>query len=103
MADNSTLGRDRLGNAVQTFPVGTTQTVNYTGTAAQTTNAVGTSFVMITCTTKAFFAFGTNPTATAASAYIPADCPMVFPIDPSHKVSVIRHTDNGSAYIMACG
>ncbi len=83
MADNSTLGRDRLGNAVQTFPVGTTQTVNYT--------------------TKAFFAFGTNPTATAASAYIPADCPMVFPIDPSHKVSVIRHTDNGSAYIMACG
>lgn len=99
MATNSSLGRDRTGTPVPAFGFGTTQTVTYTGTAGVTTNAVGTSWVTITCTTAAFIAFGLAPTATTADYYIPAGCPMAFPIDPLHKVSVVRHTDSGSAYI----
>lgn len=103
MADNATLGRDRLGNVVQAFPIGTTQTVAYTGTAGVTTNAIGTSFVRIVCTTAAFVTTGTAPTATTAGMYVPANCPEWFPIDPGHKVSVIRLTDSGTAYIMGGG
>jgi hypothetical protein len=101
LAINGTLARDRLGNVVQSFSPGTTQSFAYTGTAGVTTNAVGSSFVLITCTSKAFVAFGTAPTATTADMYVPADFPMWFPIDPSHKVSVIQHTAGGSAYITA--
>lgn len=103
MADNSTLGRDRLGNVVQAFPIGTTQTVAYTGTAGTTTNAIGSSFFRIVCTTDAFVATGTSPTATTAGMYVPAKCPEWFPIDPSHKVSVVQATAAGSAYIMGGG
>lgn len=103
MADNSSLGRDRLGNVVQAFPIGTTQTVAYTGTAGVTTNAIGTSFVRIVCTTDAFVAVGASPTATTAGMFVPAKCPEWFPIDPGYKVSVIRLTDSGTAYIMGGG
>ena len=103
MADNSSLGRDRTGTPVQAFPIGTTQTVAYTGTAGVTTNAIGTSFVRIVCTTDAFVATGTAPTATTAGMYVPAKCPEWFPINPGHKVSVIQATAAGTAYIMGGG
>ena len=103
MADNSTLGRDRLGNVVQAFPIGTTQTVAYTGTAGTTANAIGASFFRIVCTTDAFVSTGVNPTATTSGMFVPAKCPEWFPIDPGHKVSVVRLADSGTAYIMGGG
>jgi hypothetical protein len=103
MADNSTLARDRLGNVIQALPIGTTQTVAYTGTAGVTTNAIGTSMFRIVCTTDAFVATGTAPTATTAGMFVPAKTPEWFPIDPGHKVSVIQASASGSAYIMGGG
>lgn len=103
MATVASLAADRLGRPVQAFPPGTTQTVAYTNTAGVTTNAVGSTFVRIVCTTAAFVAFGSSPTATTADMYVPANCPEWFPIDPGYKVSIIRLTDSGSAYVMAAG
>lgn len=99
MAVVASLPTDRFGRSVQAFAPGTTQTVAYTNVAAATTNAVGSTFVRIVCTTAAFVAFGTNPTATTADLFVPANYPEWFPIDPSHKVSIVRLTDSGSAYV----
>lgn len=103
MAVVASLATDRTGRAVQAFPPGTSQTVAYTGTAGVTTDAIGSSFVRIVCTTAAFVSFGTAPTATTADMYIPANFPEWIPINPSHKVSVVRLTESGTAYIMAAG
>jgi hypothetical protein len=103
MAIVATLGVDRLGRPVQAFPPGPTQTVAYTGTAAATTNPVGSTFVRVVCTTAAFVSFGTNPTATLADLYVPANLPEWFPVDASYKVSILRASADGTAYITAGG
>ena len=103
MAVVASLATDRTGRAIQAVPPGVSQTVAYTGTAGVTTNPIGSTFVRIVCTSAAFVAFGAAPTATTADMYIPANSPEWIPIDPSHKVSVVRLTDDGTAYIMAAG
>ncbi len=82
------------------FP-GTTQAVTYDG-STQTTNAVGTTttVIQVTCTTAAFVAVGTNPTASPTNgAYVPANTPVKFGINPGDKVAAIKVASGGTMYV----
>lgn len=76
-----------------------TQSVAYTGTAAAISNPVGSSVVRIMCTTAAFIAIGTDPTANSGDMPVPANSPEYFRIQPGEKVSALRESVSGTLYV----
>ena len=77
----------------------THQSVGYTGTAGTITNAVGgqTRIVRVVMTTAGYVAIGS--TATTSSAYMPADIPDYFKINPGERVSAIQLSSGGTLHI----
>ena len=78
----------------------TTQTVSYTGTAGTISNAVNSSIVRVVCTTAAYVAIGSAPTADTGDMYVAADQPEYFRVVPgSDKVSAVQVASGGSLYV----
>jgi hypothetical protein len=97
-ATSTTPGGPQTFDAI--YP-GTTQAVSY-DSSTQTTNAVGstTTVVQVTCTTAAFVAIGTDPTAsTTNGAYVPAATPVKFAINPGDKVAALKVASAGTMYV----
>lgn len=89
------------GNSTDTlFAVVSTQEVDYTDTAAQS-SAIGSGIhhVRLAATTACHYAIGTNPTATDADTYLPANTIEKIRINPGEKISFIRTSASGSAFI----
>lgn len=84
---------------IQALRAQNTMKIAYTGTAGVISNAVTASIVRIVCTTAAYIAFGSNPTATAADMYIGADTPEYFRITPGHKVSAVQVAAGGTLHV----
>jgi hypothetical protein len=81
--------------------LGTTQNAAYTGTAGTITNGVGQGIqkVRVVCTTDAFVAIGTSPTATTSDAYVVAFSPEYFTCAPGSKVSAVQVSTGGTVYV----
>lgn len=64
------------------------QKVSFTTSTQSATFNVNTKFVrLVSETSKAHVAFGTDPTATANSTLLPADTPEVFGVKAGHKLA----------------
>jgi hypothetical protein len=96
----ATIVRDLNGVTTGVFGLGTSQTVAFTATSAQST-AVGTStrIVRLVATQPCFFAIGTNPTATTSGVYLPAGVVQYVSITGGHKVAAIQASAGGSLYV----
>ena len=44
-------------------------------------------YIGVTCTALAYYAMGTNPTATVASRIVPASITVYFPVTPGQEIS----------------
>lgn len=84
------------------------QNVTYTGTAGTITNALpqGTASVWLYCSTAAYVKIGASPTATTADFPIPANSPVIIPLDfaageqAQLKVSAVQVASGGSLYVI---
>jgi hypothetical protein len=87
----------------QAVKPGTHQKKAYTGTAGTIDNAIssGVSIVRIVCTSAAYVAFGTAPTATTNDIYVPANTPEYFavPDNGTWKVSAIQDSAGGTLHV----
>ncbi len=83
------------------YKPGTSQVKAYTGTAGVIDNAIGagTNVVRVFCTTAAYIAFGTAPTATTSDIPVPANTPEYFLISPGHKVSAVQSASGGNLHV----
>lgn len=90
------------GSPVSAIKPGSVVNVDYTATAAATATAIGASVVSITATTDCWIVIGATPVATAAAGiFIPGKGSRVmFMIDPTHKISAIRATADGTLNIV---
>lgn len=84
----------------QAITPGTTQTRTSTSSSAQSSAiGAGTTIVRLVCTEDCHVAFGSNPTATTSSMYLPANTPEYFGVTGGHKVAVIRTSADGVLHI----
>lgn len=89
-------------------PAGPGQIVAYTGTAGTITNAFppGTVAFMAFCTTTAYIAWGTSPTADNTGVPLPANQPVIIRLQPAAiqtggiKVSAIQETTGGNLHVL---
>ena len=78
----------------------TTQKASFTGTAGTISNAVNSSIVRVVCTSAAYVAIGSAPTADANDMYVAADQPEYFRVIPgSDKVSAVQVSAGGDLYV----
>lgn len=79
----------------------TVQTAAYTTSAAAISNGVGdqTWRVLVVCTTDAYIAVGTSPTATTSDTPIGAWREYIIRIQPGEKVSAIHASANGNLHV----
>jgi|TARA_E500000318_G_scaffold94091_1_gene93383 hypothetical protein len=68
----------------------TVQMMSSSGTSSQS-SAFGsyTYYVRICADADCHILFGSNPTATSSSIFIPADQPEIFKVNPGEKVAAI--------------
>ena len=96
----------------RTVNYGTGQTVTYTGTAGVVSNGLpeGCPAVVVWTTTAAYVKVGVSPTATTADLPIPANVPVVLPVQVATgggagagliKVSAVQIASGGSLFICA--
>lgn len=92
------------GHAVPVLKLGTHQSKAYTGTAGVIDNATAstTEVVRVVCTTAAYIAFGTAPTATTSDIPVSANVPEYFFIVPGHKVSAVQQASGGTLHVTEC-
>lgn len=89
-------------NSFQAILPGTSQAVSVSGSSAQSSALTsGASIMRLVSTTDCYVAFGTNPTATTSSLFLPANVPEYFGIPSSNqnetwKVAVIQSTASGT-------
>jgi hypothetical protein len=83
------LGRDARGNELQVgkMPEHTTQVVTYTTSTQSAAFGAETKFIRVIADAAAHLAFGSNPTATANSLWVPADTSEYFSVVPGQKVA----------------
>lgn len=88
------------------MPTGPGQIVAYTGTAGTIANALpaGTQAVWVFCTTTAYIAYGTNPTAVAGTGFpLPANWPVKILLNQNAnvgiKVSAVQETTGGNLHV----
>lgn len=81
--------------------LGTVQKVAVATASAATTNAVAatTEVIRVAVNTDCYMLFGTAPTATTSSHFLPAGTVELFQITPGHKVAFIRNTADGVATV----
>ena len=68
----------------------TVQMMSSSGTSSQSSAfAAYTYYVRICADADCHILFGSNPTATSSSIFIPADQPEIFKVNPGEKVAAI--------------
>jgi len=65
----------------------TTQQVTYTTSTQSAAFNTATKYIRVICTAKAHFVISTNPTATAATPYLPTDLPEYFGVEAGQKIA----------------
>lgn len=78
------------------------QTISTTTSSQQSTAIVG-GRVLITSSTGHYIDFGTNPTATTSSFYLPADTLMQFNFESGQKIAVRTVSGTGILSIVNLG
>lgn len=80
---------DANGNVLQIgkMPEATTQVVTYTTSTQSAAFSAETRFIRVIASAAAHLAFGSNPTATATSMWVPASTAEFFAVWPSQKVA----------------
>ncbi len=88
----------RSGNC---YRWGTTQTVAFTSTSTANSTAfvAGTNTIRVIASTQCHVAVGASPTATTASAKLPALVPEYMVVTPGQKIAAIRTTTSGTLYV----
>jgi len=89
------------GGIFQAFKPGTHQSVAYTGTAGTISNAVGTSLIRVICTSDAYIAVSSAPTATTSDMLVIANTTEYFVCNPDDKVSAIQVSAGGTLHVTA--
>ena len=88
---------------IQALPLGSTQTISVTSSSAanSTAFAAGTTAVRVVSTTDCHIIFGTSPTATTSTAYLPANQVEYFkvPVPGTSKLAAIRANADGTLYV----
>ena len=68
----------------------TTEKLASSGTSSQTAAfADGIEYVRVIADADCHILFGSSPTATSSSIFIPADQPEIFKVNPGEKVAAI--------------
>lgn len=84
------------------FP-GAVQKVAMSGGSSTQSSAVGanTSVVRLCADIDCYVAFGTNPTASSSTHYLPAKVPEYFGVAGSSKIAALRYSgsDTGNLWI----
>ena len=95
------LPKDNDLNPIQALGVNTEQTPISVGATAAQSAAFGSSTIVIrvVANTDCHIAFGSNPTATANSTFIPKGLPEYFKVNSGEKLSVIQDSAAGTLYI----
>ena len=82
---------------------GSGQTLVFSGTSAQATNAVGdqTKWIKIASAQDCYIELGANPTAVAGTSMFMAGdkADRYFLISPGHKIAAIQVSTGGTLYI----
>lgn len=95
------------GNFLPTVKLSASQDVTVGASSAQST-AIGTAghtpnkIVRIVSTTACRIAIGTNPTAVAASTFLPANVVEFTEIAPGEKIAVLQESAGGKLNISEC-
>jgi hypothetical protein len=86
------------------YRTGTVQNASYTGTAGTISNAVtaGCNVVRVICSTAAYIAFGSAPTATTSDILVGAGIQEYFIVPPGTKVSAIQVSAGGVLSVTDC-
>ena len=81
--------------------IGLSQVVAYTGTQGVIANPVGagTRMVRVTLSTAGHVAIGVTPVASTSTAYMPANWPEYFTINPGEKVSALQVAAGGNLHV----
>jgi len=88
------------GIDVQALKAGTVATVSVSSSSAQSAaHAATTNVVRLVSTTDCHVAFGSSPTATTSSMYLPANQVEYFLVAASEKVAAIRANADGTLYV----
>jgi hypothetical protein len=83
-----------------TYAIVSNENVDYTGTAGQSAAfASGIHAIRICASTASYYKIGTNPTATSADTYLPADEVEYLIVNPGQKISFIQVSSGGKASI----
>jgi hypothetical protein len=82
--------------------LGTAQEITVAGTSAAVANAFGSGvrMVRLCSTTACRIAFGAAPTAVATGAYLPANAPENFVVNPGEKVAAIQESAGGKLSVV---
>lgn len=88
-----------MANGVQALHPSTHQSVAYTTTAGTISNAVKSKVVRVVCTTAAYIAIGTAPTAGTSDMYMAAEVAEYFRIEPGDKVSARQVAAGGTLHV----
>ncbi len=85
----------------QTIRKGACQTISFTGTSAQASNAFATnvSVIRLFATQDCFIEFGSNPTADNTGMFIPGGIICHTNVIPGEKIAAIRVSNSGTLYI----
>lgn len=93
-----------LGLTRNAFPAinpGTAQALAVGSASTATAAAIGTILVRLVSTVDCYVAFGSTPTATTSSMFLPAKIPEYFVCATTDKIAVLEATGAGSLY--RCG
>ena len=71
----------------------------YAGASVQSAAQVGSRVVRVVSTTDCFVAFGSNPTASNTSVFLPAGKPEYFVCETTDKVAAVQVSAGGNLYI----
>lgn len=97
------LARDINGQFVQALTVVTPQRVSVGAASAQSAVfGATTRVVRVAASTDCHIAFGTNPTATTTSTYLPAGAVDYFAVEAGQRAAVIRATVDGFVSVVEC-
>ena len=79
---------------------GTSQKITTSGSSQQSSAfSSNTTIVRLFSTQDCYVAFGTNPTATSSSMFLPAGIVEYFGVTESSKLAVLQVTSSGILYI----
>lgn len=98
------LARDSNGHVVQALRPGTTQKVSFTAAAAATATAVpaDNAVARIVATQNCHYKIDPSTAAVATDCFLPAGMVEYVRVNQGDKISFIRDSADGDAYVTFC-